>query len=136
MENNCNHQGGIFKPHVFGPNIFKQLDKFDLRLLQNRKNRLKKLIRQYRRGKRQGTPLCHMLINLRTFSGAKYINKNLKDVLLRKDKHREYYIKDQVLIRYGSACFTPRFDRFKYGNKTVLKNGKWVSEFAHGELPF
>jgi len=103
---------------------------------KNEAKRLKKLIRQYRRVSQNKTLLCHMLINLRTWSGAEYINKTTAEILKRKNLHREYGIRDMIKIKFGSACFVARFDNLYYGNKTVFEDGRWVAHSAHGPLPF
>lgn len=132
MENNCDYTGGTFT-NVLIP---KSDAKFWVVYHKNEAKRIKKLIRQYRRKPQKKVELCHMLINLRTWSGAEYINKSTADILKRKNLHREYGIRDMIKIKFGYACFTSTVDRSYYGNKTVFENGKWVAVHTHGPLPF
>lgn len=135
MENNCDYTCGTFT-HGYIPYESKRWDYIGFATKKSKAKQLKKLIRQYRRKPQKKVELCHMLINLRTWSGAEYINKSTADILKRKNLHREYGIRDMIKIKFGSACFVARFENFYYGNKTVFENGKWVAGHTHGPLPF
>ena len=101
-------------------------------------SRLKKLIRQYRLSQKHKPLLCHMLINLRTWGSPVHVNRHLCHVLTDKSKHREYWIKEQVLVAYGGACLKQNFTCEKTGNRTYFVDGKYydydIEKWQH--LPF
>ena len=84
------------------------------------------------------TPLCHILINLRTWVTPKYLNEGVKPTLLRKDLHREYGIKTLVKAEYGESCFEPKFNCVSHGNRTYIFDGKAYTYDAekYVDLPF
>ena len=98
-----------------------------------------KIIRRIRAAQKpKQVPLCHILINIRSFESyysTPWLNKDLADYLKIRTLHRQT-ARRQIIEDYKYKCFEPAFRTWRSGHKTYKKNGKFYSTDPNEDLPF
>lgn len=103
-----------------------------------KKHTLKKIARRLRARPQNKTPLCHILINLRTklFWSAYSFNKELKPILNDSGLLWEYGKRNAIISKYKDSCFLVDHRKSRLGHRTYERNGKFYSYPEDDGLPF
>ena len=89
---------------------------------------LKSIVRRLRAKPYRKTPLCHLLINIRSANGApRWTNHQLKTALSGRELEWEYGKRNMVIDRFKDACFESFVPRPKKGRRTHFFEGKYYS---------